>query len=259
MRRVRSRPAAPWHLALPLLVAAATGACAQTPPEPASKLWPLVQRCLAQQQAGGEAAPCLYVDPAKGYAILKDIRGPTQFLLVATDRRFGIEDPRIQESNAPDYFAAAWSARGCVARAAGQPVADADISLAINSVSGRSDGQLHIHIDRLRPDIAGQLRLDAPEVTLNGHRYRLHHIESLAGTNLFATLAGETGGPIGDWTIVVAGDPRGGFFVLEDRAQDGDAASGEELQIGHVLLSRSELAAEEKQAAGCAASPTAGN
>lgn len=245
MTRVRSKPA----FALPLLLAAAVGACATAP---SSRLWPLVERCIAHQQATGDATPCLFVDPAKGYAILKDIRGTTQFLLVATDRRWGIDDPRIAASDAPDYFALAWSARGCVARADGRAVPDGDLSLAINSLAGRSDGQLHIHIDRLRPEVASALRRDEPAVTLAGHRYRLRHIDSLAGTNLFAALAAAAGGAIGDRTIVVAGDPRGGFFVLDDRTRDGDAASGEELQVDHPLLPQAQLAAAEKRAAGCA-------
>jgi CDP-diacylglycerol pyrophosphatase len=251
VRRLRSTPGRSLRLVLPLLLAA-LGGCAAPGDGPHSKLWPLVQRCVAQQQATGAPAPCILVDPAQGYAILKDIRGTTQFLLVATDRRWGIEDPRVAAPGAPDYFAEAWSARRCVVRAAGHAVPDGALSLAINSVSGRSDGQLHIHIDLLRPDVVARLERGASTVTAAGHRYRLRHIESLTATNLFAALAADSQGPIGDWTIVIAGDPRGGFFVLEDRAEDGDAASGEELQVPHPLLSRAALAAAEKQAAGCA-------
>ncbi len=258
MRRFCSTPPLRRRLALPLLLAALLAACAAPPTGPSSRLWPLVRRCIAHQQATGEADPCLLVDRAKGYAILKDIRGPTQFLLVATDRRWGIEDPRIEARNAPNYFADAWSARGCVVRAAGQAIPDGELSLAVNSVAGRSDGQLHIHIDRLRPDVGSMLRRDKPEVTLLGHRYRLRHIESLAGTNLFAALAATAGGhTIAYRTIVVAGDPRGGFFVLDDEARDGDAASGEELQVDHSLLPPAQLDADQKQFAGCADPATA--
>jgi CDP-diacylglycerol pyrophosphatase len=251
VRRLRSTPGRSVPLVLPLFFTA-LGACATAGDGPHSKLWPLVQRCVAQQQATGAPAPCLFVDPARGYAILKDIRGTTQFLLVATDRRWGIEDPRIAAPGAPNYVAEAWSARGCVVRAAGHAVPEGALSLAINSISGRSDGQLHIHIDRLRPEVARTLRHGESAVTLAGHRYRLRHVESLAGTNLFAALAATAGGAIGDWTIVVAGDPGGGFFVLEDRARNGDAASGEELQVAHPLLPPAQLAAEEKRLAGCA-------
>ncbi|MGO8919303.1 MAG: CDP-diacylglycerol diphosphatase [Stellaceae bacterium] len=250
-RAKRARPAVPPGAVLLLLVAVALAACATAEPAgPSTKLWPLVQRCIANREATGDPAPCLLVDPAKGYAILRDIRGTSQFLLVATDRRRGIEDRRIEASDAPNYFADAWSARGCVAAAAGYPVPDSDISLAINSIAGRSDGQLHIHIDRLRPGIATELSRDRREVVLAGHRYRLRHLDNLADTNLFAVLGAATGGAIGDETIVVAGDPRGGFFVLDDHVHDGDPASGEELQVDHPLLTKEQLAAENLN--GCA-------
>jgi CDP-diacylglycerol pyrophosphatase len=254
MRRHRvkpARPAVPSSLVL-LLLAALAACAAPTPSEPSTKLWPLVQRCLAHQAATGDPAPCLLVDPAKGFAVLRDIRGTSQFLLVATERRWGIEDPRIEASDAPNYFAEAWSARDCVAAAAGHAVPDGELSLAINSTAARSDGQLHIHIDRLRPEVASALRRDAREVTLLGYRYRLRHVDSL-DTNLFAVLAAATGGAIGGETIVVAGDPRGGFFVLDDHVHEGDAAGGEELQVDHPLMTKEQLAAE--WLAGCAGPP----
>lgn len=249
MRRQRAKPG----LILLALLAAILSACAASQPtEPSSKLWPLIQRCIAHQQAAGETTPCLLVDQAKSYAILRDLRGTTQFLLVATDRRWGIEDPRIEAADAPNYFAAAWSARACVAAALGRPVADGEISLAINSVQGRSDGQLHIHIDRLRPEVAHALDRNTSEAVLLGHRYRLRHLDGLADTNLFAALAAASGDSMGDRTIVVAGDPKGGFFVLDDHAHDGDFASGEELQVDHPLMPPEQLAAEEPRLAGCA-------
>jgi CDP-diacylglycerol pyrophosphatase len=249
MRLYRAKPG----LAVLLLVAAAAAACAAAEPaEPKSKLWTLVQRCIAHPEATGPADSCLLVDQAKGYAILRDIRGPTQFLLVATDRRWGIEDPRIESADAPNYFAAAWSARGCVAAALGHSVPDGELSLAINSTAGRSDGQLHIHIDRLRPGVSSALGRGKSEVTLAGHRYRLRHLDAIADTNLFAALAATASGTMGDQTIVVAGDPQGGFFVLDDHVHHGDDASGEELQVDHPLVPLEQLASEQKRLTGCA-------
>src|SRR5262249_15619225 len=148
------RPPMRRRLRSVLLAALALGvgtavACAQT--EPRTVLWPIVQYCLAPQHDDGEPA-CFLTDPARGYALLKDIRGPTQVLLVATDRRWGTEDPRIEAPDAPNYFAAAWAARRCVSVLAGHDVPDGEISLAINSMRGRTDGQFHIHIDRIRPE-----------------------------------------------------------------------------------------------------------
>jgi CDP-diacylglycerol pyrophosphatase len=234
-------------LALGVAASTATGQS-----EPRSVLWPIVQYCLAPQHDAGEPA-CFLTDKTRGYALLKDIRGPTQVLLVATDRRFGMEDPRIEAPDAPNYFAAAWAARRCVSTLAGHPIPDGQISLAINSVRGRSDGQLHIHVDLVRPEIAAQLAPDASELTFSGHRYAVRHIASLAGVNLFAEEAARTQGAIGEETIVVVGDGSGGFYVLTDRASGMDGASGEELQIAHERLSPDQLRAIS--IAGCAEAP----
>jgi CDP-diacylglycerol pyrophosphatase len=240
-------------LALCLLVMASTPPARAQLGEPFSVLWPLVQNCVVNQLAIGNPRPCFFVDPARGYALIKDLRGTTQILLVATDRRWGIEDPRVQAADAPNYFAAAWAARRCVLTLAGGAAPESEISLAINSTHGRSDGQLHIHIDRLRPDVAAKLGPGVREIAVGAHRYGVRHIDALAGTNLFAAQAARAAGAMGDETIVVAGDPQGGFYVLTDRARGGDAASGEELQVDHPKLTPQQM--EALPLAGCAQAP----
>ena len=220
--------------------------------EPRSVLWPIVQYCTAARHDAGEPA-CFLTDPGRGYALLKDIRGPTQVLLVATDRRWGMEDPRIEAPDAPNYFAAAWAARRCVSTLAGREIPDSEISLAVNSMRGRTDGQFHIHIDRIRPEVASELGPGISELDFSGHRYAVRHIDSLKGVNLFAAEAGRAKAPIGEETMVVAGDPRGGFYVLTDRATGTDRASGEELQVEHQRLSPDQLRAIA--IAGCAVPP----
>jgi CDP-diacylglycerol pyrophosphatase len=229
-----------------LLLAVAIGlggtAAAGEQSEPRSVLWPIVQYCLAARHDAGEPA-CFLTDPTHGYALLKDIRGPTQVLLVATDRRWGTEDPRVEAPDAPNYFAAAWAARRCVSRLAGRDIPDGEISLAINSMRGRTDGQFHIHIDRIRPEVQTKLGPGVSELDFSGHHYAVRHIDKLKGVNLFAAEAGRTKAPIGEETLVVAGDPRGGFYVLTDRATGADRASGEELQVEHQRLSPDQLRA----------------
>jgi CDP-diacylglycerol pyrophosphatase len=240
-------------LALCLLVLAAPPAARAQLGEPFSVLWPLVQNCVANQQTIADPRPCFFADSARGYAFIKDLRGTTQILLVATDRRWGIEDPRVQAADAPNYFAAAWAARRCVLTLAGGAVPESELSLAINSTHGRSVGQLHIHIDRLRPDVAAKLAPGVHEIAVGAHRYGVRHIDALAGTNLFAAEAARAAGVMGDETIVVAGDPHGGFYVLTDRAGAGDAASGEELQVDHPKLTPQQM--EALPLAGCAQAP----
>ena len=52
---------------------------------------------------------------------------------------------------------------------------------------------------------------------------------------------------------MVIGDPNGGFYVLTDRVNGTDRASGEELQVEHEKLSPDQLRAIE--IAGCAEAP----
>jgi len=202
---------------------------------PKTRLFPIVQECITTN-----SSKCAYVDAKHGYAILKDLKGETQLLLVATQERCGIEDPRIEASSEPNYFEEAWNVRQCVSDLIGRTLADSEISLAINSVSGRSDGQLHIHIDLLNPDLLKELKNHPSSLTFNGHTYSATHYDTLAGKNLFADLQNklktDSAAAMRDQTLVVVGDSTGGFFVLNDYAHGLDRASGEELQILHTAL-----------------------
>ena len=201
--------------------------------------------------AGGDGQ-CLR-DPADGYAILKDLKGETQALLVATDDHPGIEDRSLQTATAPNYFAMAWSARGCVSKLAGAPIPDDALSLAINSAYGRTQGRLHIHIDRLQPALLAWLK-DGQDLVFNGDRYRVEKIERLAGVNLFQKVAKASGtADISLNTIVVVGAPGGGFFLLTSRAEcPRNLGNGEELQVDHPTLSTERFATLRQQASGCA-------
>ena len=56
-----------------------------------------------------------------------------------------------------NYFADAWQAREYVSGALHEVLPRDDIGLAINSLRGRSQDQLHIHIDCIRPDVRAAL------------------------------------------------------------------------------------------------------
>lgn len=209
-------------------------------------LWRIVHDgCVPDQQLHASPAPCAEVSLDGGWAVLKDRRGTTQFLLIPTARVTGIEDPAILSPAAPNYFAAAWAARGLVSERAGRALPRNALSLAINSPFGRSQDQLHIHIDCLRPDLPATLRRLADAIGpewarlpggLLGHPYRARRLTdaSLDGVNPFRLLAaapdvGAAG--LRPWTLVVAGT-ESGFVLLADRADPatGDRAEGEELQ-----------------------------
>ena len=237
-------------LAAGILVAAVLGCVAVRAADP-NALWRIVHdRCVVDQTQHGVPAPCAEVSLAGGWVVLKDRRGIAQFLLIPTARVTGIEDRAVLGPDAPNYFSAAWAARGRVEADLPHPVPRDALSLAINSPYGRSQNQLHIHIDCLRPDVRAALRKAAGGVGadwaklpggLRGHAYVARWLnEADLTANPFRLLADWPGvGPDGlrPWTIVVAAMPHG-FILLADHAdpKSGDGAEGEELQDHRCLL-----------------------
>ncbi|MBB2165693.1 CDP-diacylglycerol diphosphatase [Gluconacetobacter sp. 1b LMG 1731] len=240
---------------LPALMAAGVllaTARANGPPKPdhdPDVLWKIVHgRCVPDELGENTPAPCAAVDLVHGYAVLKDRDGATQYLLIPTDRVTGMEDPAILSPNAPDYFGAAWHQVGRVLAGLGHTMPREAVALAINSQRGRSQNQLHIHVDCLAPEIRVALHWARPQIgagwtplTLAGHRYRATRIDGqeLDGTYPFRRLAASLADPareMGGHTLVVVGTVwpggRPGFILLDDMVKpvSGDRASGEELQ-----------------------------
>jgi len=218
-------------------------------------LWKIVhQQCVPDQQQKGDPAPCALVElqpgDAKGYAVLKDIVGATQYLLIPTARVPGIESALLLASGAPNYFADAWRERGYTERAAQRALPREAISLAINSAFGRSQNELHIHIDCVRTDVRAVLQRQLAAIgdtwaplaePLAGHPYLAMRVlaDALDGTNPFVLLADgvpDARTAMGEQTLVVVGaefaDGHPGFIILTDHLNPatGDKAGGEELQ-----------------------------
>lgn len=226
-------------------------------------LWKIVHdQCVPDQQQKGDPAPCALVDlqegDARGYVVLKDRVGATQYLLIPTARVPGIESDLLLAPGAPNYFADAWRERGYTERAAQHPLPGEAISLAINSAFGRSQNQLHIHIDCVRTDVRMVLQRQLATIgdswaplsePLAGHRYRAMRVlgDALDGANPFALLADGVPGAreaMGEQTVVIVGaefaDGHPGFIVLTDHVDlsTGNRASGEELQDHDCALAR---------------------
>lgn len=208
----------------------------------------VIGQCVPHEKAGTGPAPCAAVDLKGGFAVLKDRRGNTQFLLIPTTVVTGIEDRHTLMPSAPNYFAAAWAARSFVEKQAGKAIPRDDIGLSVNSAYGRSQNQLHIHIDCIRPEVRQALKdNDARigtawavlDVDLAGHRYRAMRLDGAELTrNPFKVLSEgdeEAGAGMGRETLTVVGAvfPGGkpGFYLLADRASIAamDSASSETL------------------------------
>jgi len=213
-------------------------------------LWKIVDgKCRPNMAASGQPAPCTLYDAAHGFALLKDISGQGQFLLIPTVRTTGIEAEPLLSAHTPNYFAQAWDARARVGKAYGVALPPDDVMLAINSSQGRSQNQLHIHIDCIRPEIKTALYFMRHEIgrtwaplpaPLAGHTYRAIRIDgtSLDGVYPFRLLAASLTDPqqeMGRHTLaLVPENYAGGYgFVLLDDHVDAlhhDMASAEELQ-----------------------------
>jgi CDP-diacylglycerol pyrophosphatase len=75
-------------------------------------IWHVVHdQCVTDMTANHKPAPCDAVDLAGGYAVLKDLHGATQLLLIPTDRITGIEAPQVLAPGAKNYWQDAWAAR----------------------------------------------------------------------------------------------------------------------------------------------------
>jgi CDP-diacylglycerol pyrophosphatase len=217
-------------------------------------LWEIVHgECVPHQLRGEGPAPCSLVDlqggVKRGYAILKDLRGRAQFLLIPTARITGIESPLLLEPGVTNYVARAWRARTFVEGRLGHPLDRRDVSLAVNSRLRRTQGQLHIHIDCVRRDVRHTLDRLAPSVgdrwaplgePLAGRQFRAMRVlgDDLGTTDPFMLLAGDADArsAMGEHSLAVVGaDFPGegpGFVILDGHVTSrfGEAANAEALQ-----------------------------
>jgi CDP-diacylglycerol pyrophosphatase len=226
-------------------LAVAPAACADP-----DTLWKIVHgQCTPNEAAKADPSPCVAVDLAGGYAVLKDRSGATQVLVIPTAKVTGIEDPAVLGAKAPNYWLDAWEARSFVEGFAKGKLPRDDIALAVNSIDGRSQNQLHIHVDCIQPAVRAALRAAEPtigptwtpvDVGVPGRHYQGLTLAAadLATHNPFDLLA--DGDPaakadMGLETLVLApvtfADGAPGFILLSDRADPthGDYGSGEEL------------------------------
>lgn len=199
-------------------------------------LWRVVRGlCVTDMRLTGHPAPCARVDLAKGYAVVNDISGGTQLLAVPTSRIPGIESPALLRADAPNYWQDAWDAKPLFERRAGRDVPREDLALAINSVDGRTQDQLHIHIDCVRRGI--RRLLDKMQGRIGDHwadfdigdvrrHYRAMRVEGadLGDRDPFKLLADDprARADMGRETMAVIGtvfaDGRPGFILLADQA-----------------------------------------
>jgi CDP-diacylglycerol pyrophosphatase len=211
-------------------------------------LWHVVHGlCVTNARASGRPEPCVEVNLQGGYAIVKNFRGATHYLLVPTDRLIGIESPKLQRPGGVNYWQAAWGARHYIAGGRGLALPREDIGMAVNSAYARTQDQLHIHIDCVRRDVRAALFAHQSEIGsrwtrlnfgLPHRRYMARWVDraDLGVDDPFKMLALDDPTARADMareTLAVIGatrpDGTPGFVVLSDRAHATDNAAGESL------------------------------
>jgi CDP-diacylglycerol pyrophosphatase len=216
-------------------------------------LWTkVVQVCVKSDPQQDKSNPCDIVDKVADYVLVKDICGPTQYLLMPVHRLSGIESADL--ATAPNYFRDAWENRDRVAGRAGRKLAPQDIALALNSIDRRSQNQFHIHLDLARAGLGDALRAhqNDPAGTWSlfrfaGLDYHLMRLTDLASQNpvalVRARLAAENDaaaqGEMRHQSIGLTGatfaDGSTGFYLLNTAFDGTPNGSGwaEGLEIDH--------------------------
>ena len=230
-----------------IVAAAALVAASGAQGEPRGALWAVVRGCKLNHRLTGAAWPCLAVDARRGVVVVPDPHRRTQVLLVPAARVPGVESPALLAAETPNYWALAWEARSHFQRRAGPGASDREVGLAINSALGRTQDQLHIHIDCLRPSVRRAVDRAAPRLTEDwtplGRRlarrraYLVRWLprDALATADPFKLLASEAQGGLGDWALAMVAAAQApdeaGFVLLAHRADPshGDLGAAEEL------------------------------
>ena len=219
-------------LALGLLLAA----CAAAPPAPVpaerDALVRQMQACLAEPEP---APPCLAVDRAGGFVVLKD-RDPAKpdgYLIVPDREVTGIEDPRALRPPVAELWRHGWAVGTALV-----PAPAAGRGLAINSKAGRTQDLLHIHISCVRAEVrealeAARLGPDwapEPRLVLAGRAWNARRVAGLEPSPLLrlAELP-EARIDMAAQSLAAVGLEDGGFALLADATLPGAPAAAEAL------------------------------
>jgi CDP-diacylglycerol pyrophosphatase len=194
------------------------------------------QNCVAAaKQHRSLPSGCKYSSP-RGYVVFEEHN--QEYLFVPTAIITGIEDPKILAPKALPYWRYAWgqAKRYFHGRSPWQ------IGLAINSKTGRSQDQLHIHMTCMKKTVGDALHRAHisstawSKISLAGHTYYARHVKSLKGGHdpfrMVYSKIGSKRSVMEQETIVVTG-AKSGYYILNDFTHSTNRAHGEELLDSH--------------------------
>lgn len=217
-------------------------------------IWKVVKdKCLLNEKNNSKPDPCTELYPNKdgkvGYAVLKDLKGSAHYLIIPTDQISGIESPDVIKPSGENWFSFAWQARDLLNKATGHQIPRDDVALAINSVEGRGQDQLHIHLSCILPSVKAEINKQAKDIEThwsnqyidldNKHFFaeRVDH-STLSDFNPIKAVADQIPGAkadMGRMTIIVVGasesNKRDGFLVFAGKTDEktGDRGKAEDL------------------------------
>jgi len=207
-------------------------------------LWAALKTCVLAKRVANRTFPCLSVDlgdrDRPGSAVLRAPGEPTHIVVMPTDTVAGLEAPVLRGPPGVAYWRAALAARPFVSGVLDGKLPLDAVGLAVNSARGRSQDQLHIHLDCLRPSVLKAVRAHGRHVRrtwsrfpvpLAGDRYEALRVPEAeaAQFNPFAALRSLPGArPDLHRTSFAAlatppGDPEPGFILLAYRAPSASA------------------------------------
>ena len=172
--------------------------CAFASSDDPSRLWLVVQSCVAAEEKIGIPLPCLKVNLRGGTIVLRAPFERTHLLLVPTTKISGLESPMLRSEGDGIYWKAAVDARSILMdQLAGRQVEA--VGFAVNSQASRSQDQFHIHIDCVKPEVRRTLLRESASFEdrwsrlpfyLEGQHYYGRKIAEadLAGANLVGSL-----------------------------------------------------------------------
>lgn len=212
-------------------------------------LWKIIDGgCVPGAASGQIPPPCKRVEmPAGreyGWAVMKDIRGVLQYLLLPTARISGIESAELLKAGTPNFFAQAWHARDLLDQLNGRPLPRDAVSLTLNPVRRRTQDQFHIHISCTQPELRARLLAAESELSTNWaplpggwlrHGWLVRRVdgEALDGVNPITDIAAHVPGAVDDMGSVGIGvvamsfkGGKPGFVLMATRSDDADLSSG---------------------------------
>jgi CDP-diacylglycerol pyrophosphatase len=199
-----------------------------------SALGLVVKACEINSILTESPYPCLKVvqaqDPLSSYVVLREPTDKERTILAPLADVPGIEDPRLLEVGAPNYFDTAWRERSAAMDPRAWKVSSQDIALAINASSWRTQDRLHIHMGCETPRFRALLKTHAAEIgsvrftnlrSNAGWWATFYAADDFSNLNPLKAVADGVGGARSNMKNVVVGvfgatlpDGQHGFYIL---------------------------------------------